>query len=442
MAPLTEPTEPTRPAEPTRSAAQSVPRPPVRTGSSQADLLVAYESDRPGFLLQAVERHGPVVELAEGTVLIADPPAVHEVLRRTNTDFLIASDMRRDEVDGSRGGPGTDSWMRARRAMQKGMTPAALLEHREWLVEEADRLRSAWRADGTIADPLRDLEDLTARSFARFCFGTRAIGSLPGRTGDLLNALLPLVGSPFQFPGAIRRLLPRYRRSVSAQKNLEGEIRRVLDAPGEGGLVESLAAAGLDAEGTVRMLVAGGLASYRVPAAAVAWSLVALARHPDVADACADAAAGHDRSASGAPAPEIIQWVTAESLRLWPPSWLLTRTANGAQTCGDWLVPADATVMISPYVVHRTAPAFRGGGDPLAFRPHRWATLQPGAGEYFPYGIGSRWCVGRPLADLELTTILTRLVAELRFTVRHIAERPDVRATLLPRDLVLQARPR
>ncbi|MFD4701295.1 cytochrome P450 [Streptomyces niveus] len=412
-----------------------MPRSPVRTGTTQAGLMEHYENDRLGHLLSSVERHGPVVELTEGTVLVNDPAAVHEVLSRTNTDFLVTSNIRRDEVSGVRGDPGTEAWMQGRRATQKGMSPQALDAHRAWLTEEIDWLCADWRTRSSVTDPVRELEQLSARSFARFCFGTRDMGATPQRTGDLLNALTPLISSPFHFPPAVRRFLPRYRRSVNAQKTLEQELRRAIDAPGEGGLVESLAVAGLDSEATVRMLVSNGLASYRVPAAAVTWALVALARHPGIAEECASAATegGEDGT------PEILRGTMAESLRLWPPNWLILRTANGEQTCGDWIIPAGAAVMISPYVVHRTAPVFQA---PLEFRPHRWASLKPSAGEYLPYGIGSRWCVGKALADLELSTIVSVLASRFRFTVQRMDELPNVRTTLLPGDLTLGVQPR
>ncbi|MCC0577914.1 cytochrome P450 [Streptomyces californicus] len=182
------------------------------------------------------------------------------------------------------------------------------------------------------------------------------------------------------------------------------------------------------------MLVSNGLASYRVPAAAVTWALVALAREPEVSEECAAAV-----NPDGTAVPDILRWTIAESLRLWPPNWLILRTAKGEQNCGGWSVPAGAAVMISPYVVHRTAPVFT---DPLTFRPHRWASLQPTAGEYLPYGIGSRWCVGKALADLELATVLSTLVARFRFTVDHMDPLPDVRTTLLPARLTLGLRAR
>nr|WP_277608073.1 cytochrome P450 [Streptomyces boncukensis] len=384
--------------------------------------------------MSAAATHGPAVELTPGTVLLSDPAAVHEVLRRTNTDFLVAADLRRDELSGHRDDPGTDAWMQGRRAVRKGMAPPALRAHRDWLTARAERLAARWRERGTVPEAVRELEDFSARSFARFCFGTREASAAPERTGALLDALVPVMASPFQLPRALRRFLPRYRRSVSAQRALESELRRLLAAPGEGGLVDALAEAGLDTDTTVRVLVAMGLASYRVPAAAAAWSLVALARHPGTADACA-AAAGAEAGPAGEP-PDIVAWTRAETLRLWPPTWLLQRAAHGPQTCGGWRIPPDATVLISPYVLHRTAPVF---ADPLEFRPERWADLRPGAGEYLPYGIGSRWCVGKPLADLGLAVLLSVLGRELRFTVERIGELPDVRTTMLPSRLVLGA---
>ncbi|MGW9499038.1 cytochrome P450 [Streptomyces prasinus] len=410
-----------------------MPRPPVPTGNSQADLMERYERDRLSFLMAATRAHGPMVELTRGTVLVNDPAAVHEVLRRTNTDFLVTSNIRRDEVSGLRGDPGTEAWMRGRRATQKGMAPLGLREHGTWLASEAGRLRTGWLERGDIADPVRELEALTARSFSRFCFGTRDTGAVPAHTGRLLDAITPIIASPFHFPGVIRRFMPRYRRSVTAQRRLERELHRAVRAPGEGGLVDVLTAAGLDTEVTVSMLVSNGLASYRVPATVLTWTLVALARHPEIADECAEAV----RRTRPGTTPDIVRWVLAESLRLWPPNWLILRTANGEQTCGDWRIPDSAAVMISPYVVHRTAPTFEDG--PEEFRPHRWAKIEPAAGEYLPYGMGSRWCIGKPLADLELTTLLTCLVGEVRFTVRRMADRPDVRTTLLPVDLVLKA---
>ncbi|MBO8187397.1 cytochrome P450 [Streptomyces spirodelae] len=406
-------------------------RPPAPTGFSPAEFLERYEQDRLGTLGSAVRQHGPVVQLAEDTVLVNDPAAAQEVLRRTNTDFLVTSTIRRDEVSGVRDDPATQEWMRGRRATQRGMSPDPLREHRRWLTSAADALCRQWRTAGDIADPLLSLEQLTARSFTTYCFGSRDAGPVPGHTAELLASITPLIASPFQLPRALRRFLPRYRRSVRAQSALEDELRSALARPGSGGLVDALTASGLGTEAVVRILVSSGLASYRVPAAAVTWCLVALADHPRTADECAHAL----HSAEEGSVPEYVRWTLAETLRLWPPNWLIVRTARGEQEAAGWRIPEGAAVLISPYVLHRSTATF--GDDADRFRPERWQDLKPEAGTYMPYGMGTRWCVGKALADVELSTLVSVLAGSLRFTVTGMATRPDVRTTLLPAGLTM-----
>lgn len=406
---------------------------PTVTGLSAGTLIGRYERDRLGFLLAAARQYGGAVTLAPGTVLLNDPAAIHEVLRRTNTDFLLASDIMRNEVSGERGDPDTEAWLAGRRAVQSGMTPQALREHRRWLAVEVDRLAAAWLGAGRVLRPLADLESLTARSFARFCFGSRPAADVPERTGALLAALAPVVGSPFQLP-RILHFLPRYRRVFKARQALERALETAIGAPGSGGLVEAIDRAGLDRAATVRMLVSTSVAAYRVPAAAAAWTLLELARHRAVADDCADAATETARDTPPAP----LTWAISEALRLWPPTWLIFRRGQGQQACGQWRIPADAAVMISPYVVHRTAGCYDA---PDEFRPERWAALRPEPGAYLPYGGGSRWCVGNPLAEMELATIVAGLIRRIRFEVAG-QTRPQVLTTMVPQDLILTARPR
>lgn len=98
-------------------------------------------------------------------------------------------------------------------------------------------------------------------------------------------------------------------------------------------------------------------------------------------------------------------------------------------------MPADCAVMISPYVVHRTATCFE---VPEEFRPTRWADLRPAVGEYLPFGGGSRWCVGNPLAEMELATIIVGLAGQMRFSIQHLGGRPNVRTTMVPDQLILR----
>src|SRR5690606_17520252 len=77
--------------------------------------------------------------------------------------------------------------------------------------------------------------------------------------------------------------------------------------------------------------------------------------------------------------------VIAESLRLYPPAWVMTREVVEPHHAGGTALPAGAIVVMSQLLLHRDPRFF---ADPLAFRPERWHV--PDAGRprlaYFPFG--------------------------------------------------------
>lgn len=387
-------------------AAPPARRPPT-TGHSPARMVEAYERDRLAYLRAAAEEHGPVVELSPGTVLVAEPHAAHEVLRRTNTDFLTSANIMLEEIETQKGDPGLEEWMDGRRRMQSAMATDLFTGHRLWLAERTRELAGQWAEQGEVRTAVADLERMMGRSFVRFWFGNRSVPEVSGAVHALLAALLPIVASPFRFPAPLRAVMPRYARAHRARRRLVEGIRAAVAVPGSGGLADTLIAAGMPPELLVRMLVSNGIASYGVPAAALSWSLTELARHPGVADATAEAVRGLGRDDD---APDEVRWVLDESLRLWPPTWLLFRNALGTQVCGGWQLPADCAVMVSPYVIQRTAGCYE---DPDTFRPERWRELTPERGAFLPFGAGPRMCVGARLARAELETVLGQLAATL-----------------------------
>jgi len=106
--------------------------------------------------------------------------------------------------------------------------------------------------------------------------------------------------------------------------------------------------------------------------------------------------------------------VMAESLRLAPPVWVAPRRAIENVTIAGVDVPKGAHVLVSQYASHRNAALF---SDPDTFRPERWeggfeASLPRGA--YFPFGAGTRKCLGDQFALLESHIILMELARTAR----------------------------
>ena len=109
--------------------------------------------------------------------------------------------------------------------------------------------------------------------------------------------------------------------------------------------------------------------------------------------------------------------VLSESMRLYPPAYALGRRALVPYEVGGYHLPAGTVVLASQFHVHRDP---RWWSDPEVFKPERWAE---GSGEprhkhaYFPFGAGTRVCIGEQFAWMEGIVVLAELARRWRF--RH-----------------------
>jgi cytochrome P450 len=101
--------------------------------------------------------------------------------------------------------------------------------------------------------------------------------------------------------------------------------------------------------------------------------------------------------------------VLAESMRLYPPAWAMGRQATRDIELGPYLLPTGTYFFFSQYIVQRTPEYFP---DPLRFDPQRFTVEQKAARPrfaYFPFGGGSRQCIGESFAWMEAVLLLATL---------------------------------
>ena len=106
--------------------------------------------------------------------------------------------------------------------------------------------------------------------------------------------------------------------------------------------------------------------------------------------------------------------VIEETMRLYPPGWLLTRRAIGADVIGGHPVDPGTDIFISPFLVHRH-PAFWDA--PEAFRPERFEPAAKAARNrfcYLPFALGPRACIGEHFAMVEMIIHTTAIARRLR----------------------------
>jgi cytochrome P450 len=105
--------------------------------------------------------------------------------------------------------------------------------------------------------------------------------------------------------------------------------------------------------------------------------------------------------------------VIEETLRLYPPGWLITRKALKDDVLGDYLVPAGTEVYISPYLIQRHPDFWE---DPDEFKPDRFAPGQSRNRQpmtMIPFLGGPRKCTGESHARVEMQIHLMMIAKHL-----------------------------
>jgi cytochrome P450 len=220
------------------------------------------------------------------------------------------------------------------------------------------------------------------------------------------------------------RALKRSRDTVHALLLAQIAARRTGNDGSESSFdALSLLAGGCDAAGErlgdaeLRdQLVALLLAGHDTSAAALAWAVERIARHPRVQARLAGEVAQGGTS--------YLQAVVHESLRTRPAVVDVPRTTAREIELGGHRIPPGTRVNAVLAVSQRRADLWE---DPLAFRPERFLDGRPVPYAFVPFGGGNRGCIAAPLAMLQLQVALATLVR--RFVVEP-APGPQERARL------------
>jgi unspecific monooxygenase len=156
------------------------------------------------------------------------------------------------------------------------------------------------------------------------------------------------------------------------------------------------------------------LAGHETTGTALFWSLYLLALDPATQDQLAAEVPG--ATVNGALDIERLKFTRAvvdETMRLYPPAFLIARSAAGADTIAGMPVKKHDVMLIAPWLLHRHEKLWR---DPNAFIPSRF---MPGASPpdrfaYLPFGVGARVCIGAHFALVEATLALAKIIGAFR----------------------------
>ncbi|HJR08693.1 MAG TPA: cytochrome P450 [Pyrinomonadaceae bacterium] len=427
-----------------------------RAGSPIRDLL-AFRRDPLKFLTRIAREHGDVVHFRVGpqhALLLNHPDLIRDALVTHADCFHKGRALQRGKRllgEGLLTSEG-EHHRRQRRLAQPAFHRKRIESYGALMVEYAARDCARWH-DGETRDIAHEMMRLTLAIVGKTLFDAD-VESEADDIGVALTQILEL----FQmlllpYSEYLERLpLPANRRFTRARGALDAVIYRIIEerrASGadRGDLLSMLlvaqdeegASGGMSDEQLRDEVMTIFLAGHETTANALAWTWYLLAQNPEAEtrlhaelDAVLDG--GRLPTVEDLPRLRYTEMVLAESMRLYPPAWVIGRLAIKDYAVGDTFAEKGTLVLMSQYVMHRDARFFP---DPLRFDPERWT---PEAKEsrpqysYFPFGGGARRCIGEGFAWME-GTLLVAAIAR-RWRMRLVADQaivPHPRITLRPK---------
>lgn len=388
-------------------------------------------------LFQSMARdYGDVVLFRMGPrriCVVYHPELVREVLITQNRAFTKSRPLRRARVllgEGLLTSEG-DFHLRQRRLAQPAFHRERIAGHARSMVQHAARLSDGWR-DGERIDAHREMMRLTLGIAGETLFGADVLDEAE-EIGEALDvAMVMFRRTSIPFSEILDWLpLPSTRRFFAARDRLDRTIYRMIaerraSGVDRGDLLSMLLLA-VDEEGdggamsdrqvrdeALTLLLAG----HETTANALAWTWYLLGQHPQAEEKLREeirgALGGRLPNSDDIPRLPFTRAVLAESMRLFPPAWIVGREAQQALEVGGFRVPALCTLFVCPWVVHRDA---RFWPEPQRFLPERWTPEMEAAlprFAYFPFSGGPRKCIGEGFAWTEGILVLATLAQRWR----------------------------
>ncbi|MBL4683984.1 MAG: cytochrome P450 [Nannocystaceae bacterium] len=418
-----------------------------------ADPLTSIDQLRDKYGDTSLSRFGPI-----RFVFTHNPDDIHHVLVRNHRNYVKSRSyegLRLVMGNGLVTSEG-DFWRRQRRLSQPAFHRQRLVGLGETMAECVETTMATWlaRCDGKTIDIdfHQEMMRLTLSIVGRTLFGID-LGHESNTLGPAVSVVLQHAN---EFAESIVRVplwvpTPGNLRFQRAKKLLDATVHKIISARresnrDEGDLLSMLMGI-TDESGEERMTDAQlrdevmtlFLAGHETIATTMSWTFLLLTQHPDVlakVRAEANEVLG-DRPVTFADLPrlEYLGWVVNESMRIYPPVWILERQALADDMVGGYRIPKGTIVAVSPWGLHHSPKLWR---NPERFEPERFSPERSeGRSKYafLPFGGGPRVCIGNSFALMEAKVIVASLVR--RFSVEIATDpppTPEPRVTLRPRD--------
>jgi cytochrome P450 len=337
-------------------------------------------------------------------------------------------------------------WLRQRRLSQPAFHRTRIAGYADVMAREAERMLDGWR-DGEELDIHREMMETALAIATRTLFGVELGPKMPV-VADALDAFIRKNAGFSVWQMLLKLPTPRRRRFLKGVRALDEIVYGIIQERRPSGVGDDLLSDMLraqDVDGSqmtdkqlrdevMTLLLAG----HETTALTLSWAWYLLATHTEAQARLQEEVdrvlCGRQPSASDVGQLVYTNNVVRETMRLYPPAYVMTRRAAETVEIGGYVLPVESNVILSPWVTHRDPRFFP---DPEAFEPERWSAEREQATPkfaYFPFGGGPRVCIGNGFALMEAAVLLAAVAQRFQISlVLGSKVEPLASITLRPR---------
>ena len=406
------------------STLHPVSLPPLAT----ATLDITFETDALTTLVDLFARHGDAYRAHSPTLerdiwVLSHPDHVRHVLVDRHDNFTKGIGIERVAIllgNGIMTSEG-DEWRVQRKLIQPAFHRKVVATWMPHIEAATLDLAAKWQRAADRGEPVNVTQDMSEAALdvvLRALFGpdlallaTAAGGNPFAMLTDHTERNLAFAYKFRQLGKLIMQDVERRRRDGIRRHDIVSQLldardRQTGDAMSDRQLLDEI----------MTLIIAG----HETTASSLNWFWYLLALTPDAAahvaaeaDAAGDSFPGYDDLARFPYARRALD----ETLRMYPPGWLLTRRSIAASSLTGFALPANCDVLISPYLIQRD-PAF--WPHPDDFDPDRFLTEVSATRNrfvYLPFGLGPRACIGEHFALIEMHAHVAYLARRFALTL-------------------------
>lgn len=429
----------------TQTKTAKLPLPPEAEGGWPIGSATIFIKNPLKFFEANVPKYGPIFQVTslffkvspnlDRMVVISDPDMVKHIMQDNNKNYrksygysvlelLIGKGLLTSEGD---------FWRKQRRLMQPGFHRDRLASFVSIMTEEADALVDKWKKlpDGTEVDVSVAMMGVTLKIVSRAMFSTDVGDAVDvvHREFDRANELLTKrIMTAFKIPidvptpynkrekktysdikQVVVDVIAKRRKSTEKYDDLLSMLMEVQDADtGEK----------MSDKQVLDEVITIFLAGYETTAVALGWLMHAMDENPhieqEILNEEKEVLNGRTPVLEDVRTLKYSRMVVDETLRLYPPAWVIGRQTLSEDEIGGYRIPKNTVCLMPTSYIHRDEKYWK---DPLKFDPTRFNEENSKGRhkfEYFPFGGGPRLCIGNNFALMEMQLVVPMILRHFK----------------------------